>query len=84
LQVSEGMSLALLEAMSLGAIVIARRIPGNAALISHGTTGFLFSTPAEFRDIAGQLVGGACSRMAASDRCWLWPAPCTHFVIYDD
>ncbi|KAJ7309729.1 hypothetical protein JRQ81_007792 [Phrynocephalus forsythii] len=46
--VSEGMSAALLEAMDLNVPVLARDIPGNAAIITHEVTGFLYSTPQEF------------------------------------
>ncbi|CAN0333574.1 unnamed protein product [Lampetra planeri] len=41
---SEGMSGAILEAMQLGLPVIARDIPGNAALITHEETGLLYTT----------------------------------------
>ncbi|XP_048763580.2 glycosyltransferase 1 domain-containing protein 1-like isoform X2 [Ostrea edulis] len=40
------------EAMDLGTPVIARRNGGNEALIQHGVTGFLFSSPEEFKEIA--------------------------------
>ncbi|KAG8515019.1 Glycosyltransferase 1 domain-containing protein 1 [Galemys pyrenaicus] len=43
--VSEGMSAAILEAMALEVPVLARRIPGNAAVVEHGVTGLLFSDP---------------------------------------
>ncbi|KAM9392207.1 glycosyltransferase 1 domain-containing protein 1 isoform 2-T2 [Pholidichthys leucotaenia] len=46
--VSEGMSAAILEAMDLGVPVLARDIPGNAAVVQHETTGLLFSSPQEF------------------------------------
>ncbi|NXP42332.1 GL1D1 protein, partial [Leiothrix lutea] len=42
---SEGMSAAILEAMDLDIPVLARNIPGNAAIIKHKETGLLFSTP---------------------------------------
>ncbi|NXU37415.1 GL1D1 protein, partial [Drymodes brunneopygia] len=42
---SEGMSAAILEAMDLNIPVLARNIPGNAAIIKHRETGLLFSTP---------------------------------------
>ncbi|NXT62483.1 GL1D1 protein, partial [Chaetops frenatus] len=45
---SEGMSAAILEAMDLDIPVLARNIPGNAAIIKHKETGLLFSTPQEF------------------------------------
>ncbi|NXS02033.1 GL1D1 protein, partial [Oxylabes madagascariensis] len=43
--ISEGMSAAILEAMDLGIPVLARNIPGNAAIVKHKETGLLFSTP---------------------------------------
>ncbi|XP_028336262.1 glycosyltransferase 1 domain-containing protein 1 isoform X3 [Physeter macrocephalus] len=43
--VSEGMSAAILEAMDLEVPVLARNIPGNAAVVKHGVTGLLFSSP---------------------------------------
>lgn len=43
--INEGMCLAILEAMTLGLPVLARRNTGNASLIKHGKTGLLFDTP---------------------------------------
>ncbi|XP_067557313.1 glycosyltransferase 1 domain-containing protein 1 isoform X4 [Pseudorca crassidens] len=43
--VSEGMSAAILEAMDLEVPVLARNIPGNAAVVKHEVTGLLFSDP---------------------------------------
>ncbi|XP_047238207.1 glycosyltransferase 1 domain-containing protein 1 isoform X8 [Girardinichthys multiradiatus] len=50
---SEGMSAAILEvnickAMDLRVPVLARNIPGNAAVVKHGVNGLLFSSPQEF------------------------------------
>jgi glycosyltransferase involved in cell wall biosynthesis len=45
--VNEGMCLAILEAMTLGVPVLARRNTGNTSLIKHGKTGLLFDTPDE-------------------------------------
>ncbi len=45
--VNEGMCLAILEAMTLGLPVLARRNTGNTSLIKHGKTGLLFDTPDE-------------------------------------
>lgn len=39
---SEGMSLALLEAMASGCVVVASDIPGNSAVVEHGRTGLLY------------------------------------------
>ncbi|KAM4051078.1 glycosyltransferase 1 domain-containing protein 1 isoform 2-T2 [Anomaloglossus baeobatrachus] len=42
---SEGMSAAILEAMDLEVPVLAKDIPGNAAIMRHEDTGLLFSNP---------------------------------------
>ncbi|XP_065746137.1 glycosyltransferase 1 domain-containing protein 1 isoform X2 [Phocoena phocoena] len=55
--VSEGMSAAILEAMDLEVPVLARNIPGNAAVVKHGVTGLLFSDPQEFVLLAKRLGG---------------------------
>ncbi|XP_077015665.1 glycosyltransferase 1 domain-containing protein 1 isoform X1 [Tamandua tetradactyla] len=55
--VSEGMSAAILEAMDLEVPVLARNIPGNAAVVRHGATGLLFSDPQEFVQLAKRLLG---------------------------
>lgn len=54
--VSEGMSAAILEAMDLDIPVLARNIPGNAAIIKHGETGLLFSDPQEFIALSKSLM----------------------------
>ncbi|XP_077895504.1 glycosyltransferase 1 domain-containing protein 1 isoform X2 [Ictidomys tridecemlineatus] len=54
--ISEGMSAAILEAMDLEVPVLARNIPGNAALVKHGVTGLLFSDPQEFVQLAKRLI----------------------------
>ncbi|XP_026572011.1 glycosyltransferase 1 domain-containing protein 1 [Pseudonaja textilis] len=54
--ISEGMSAAILEAMDLNVPVLARDIPGNAAVIVHQTTGLLYSTPQEFVQQAKTLM----------------------------
>lgn len=53
---SEGMSAAILEAMDLEVPVLARDIPGNAAIIKHKETGLLFSTPQEFVVLSQSLM----------------------------
>jgi glycosyltransferase involved in cell wall biosynthesis len=45
--INEGMCLAILEAMTLGVPVLARRNTGNTSIIKHGKTGLLFDTPDE-------------------------------------
>ncbi|NWX66476.1 GL1D1 protein, partial [Promerops cafer] len=54
--ISEGMPAAILEAMDLGIPVLARNIPGNAAIIKHKQTGLLFSTAQEFVVLAKSLM----------------------------
>ncbi|NWY73796.1 GL1D1 protein, partial [Erithacus rubecula] len=54
--ISEGMSAAILEAMDLDVPVLARNIPGNAAIIKHKETGLLFSTPQEFVVLSKSLM----------------------------
>ncbi|XP_062590821.1 glycosyltransferase 1 domain-containing protein 1-like [Saccostrea cucullata] len=53
---SEGMAAVILESMDLGTPVMARRNGGNEALIQHNVTGFLFSTPQEFKEIANAFI----------------------------
>ncbi|XP_040475973.1 glycosyltransferase 1 domain-containing protein 1 isoform X2 [Ursus maritimus] len=53
---SEGMSAAILEAMDLEVPVLARNIPGNAAVVKHEVTGLLFSDPQDFVQLAKRLV----------------------------
>ncbi|NXJ09770.1 GL1D1 protein, partial [Odontophorus gujanensis] len=54
--ISEGMSAAILEAMDLNIPVLARNIPGNAAIIKHKDTGLLFSDPQEFVVLSKSLM----------------------------
>ncbi|KAK4813349.1 hypothetical protein QYF61_026645 [Mycteria americana] len=54
--ISEGMSAAILEAMDLDIPVLARNIPGNAAIIKHKETGLLFSDPQEFVVLSKSLM----------------------------
>lgn len=67
------MSGTLLEAMALGVPVLARRIPGNAAVVAHGVTGLLFDTPAEAVQLGQQLLRGLCGMCGvdvAPPFCW--------------
>ncbi|KAI4899751.1 hypothetical protein NFI96_013323, partial [Prochilodus magdalenae] len=54
--VSEGMSAAVLEAMDLELPVLARDIPGNAAIVKHEVTGLLYSSPEEFVSVSKRLL----------------------------
>jgi sugar transferase (PEP-CTERM/EpsH1 system associated) len=51
---AEGMSNALLEAMSVGLACIASRVGGNPELIEHGTSGFLFEA-GDAKTLAGYV-----------------------------
>ncbi|XP_073675891.1 glycosyltransferase 1 domain-containing protein 1-like [Garra rufa] len=53
---SEGMSAAILEAMDLGLPVLARDVPGNAAIVEHEVTGLLYSSPQEFVSLSRKLL----------------------------
>ncbi|KAL3858154.1 hypothetical protein ACJMK2_012760 [Sinanodonta woodiana] len=53
---SEGMPIAILEAMMLGTPVLARRIPGNETVVKDGHTGLLFESPQDFVKKAEQLL----------------------------
>ena len=46
----------ILEAMQIGTPVIARDIPGNAAIVRHDDTGLLFETPNSFRTQAEAML----------------------------
>lgn len=60
--ISEGMSGTVLEAMQLGVPVLVRGIAGNRAVVTHGKTGLIFDTPADFVSKAATLVSNAAMR----------------------
>ena len=53
---SEGMASSILEGMAVGLPVIARNIPGNSSVISHGVNGLLFNSTEDFIDNAYELM----------------------------
>ncbi|SFE37120.1 glycosyltransferase [Alteribacillus iranensis] len=53
---SEGQPISLLEGMAAGLPALARDIPGNRSLVSHGYNGYLFSSPREFGEQLKDLV----------------------------
>ena len=53
---SEGMASSILEGMAVGLPVIARNIPGNSSVISHGINGLLFNSTEDFIDNACELM----------------------------
>ncbi|GAB7386910.1 GPMC system family 4 glycosyltransferase [Bacillaceae bacterium] len=71
--VSEGQSLAVMEAMALGVPVLARVNGANESLIEEGKTGFLFTTPEEFRKKALRLFRNhdLRKRIAAQARAYI-------------
>lgn len=59
---SEGLANALLEAATLGLPILARNIPGNAALVRHKVNGLLYADEMEFARYARQLLDPARRR----------------------
>ena len=53
---SEGLANALLEAAAIGIPILARRIPGNAAVVRHNINGLLYDGEEEFQRFALQLL----------------------------
>jgi glycosyltransferase involved in cell wall biosynthesis len=44
-----------LEATALGCPILARNIPGNAAIVEHGVNGFLYNDAAELASFLREL-----------------------------
>ena len=55
--------------MALGVPVLARDIPGNAALVNHGENGILYSTPAEAISIFEEAMDPNSSRLRKCALC---------------
>ncbi|MCK4507339.1 MAG: glycosyltransferase family 4 protein [Desulfuromonadales bacterium] len=53
---TEGLANALLEAATIGLPILARKIPGNAAVVRHDNNGLLYSNKSEFTRYALQLL----------------------------
>ncbi|XP_063397788.1 glycosyltransferase 1 domain-containing protein 1-like [Mytilus trossulus] len=53
---SEGMALAILEAMMLEVPVIVRNIDGNKDIVEHGVNGFVFSNPKQCIEYVEELL----------------------------
>ncbi len=64
----EGVSNALMEAMACGSAVVATRIPGNAALIKDGETGWLFADADEFDTVISRVVADKALRQQVGYR----------------
>lgn len=56
---SEGLANALLEAAVLGLPILARDIPGNAAVVRHNQNGLLYADEQEFARYARELIDPA-------------------------
>lgn len=54
--ISEGVSNALLEALAIGRIVLARNIPGNASIDSSHSNILLYNSDEEFFDLAKKIL----------------------------
>ena len=54
--VSEGLAAIVLEAWSAEKVIVARKNPGNCAVIKEGVTGLLFETPEECIAIVDRLL----------------------------
>ncbi len=67
---TEGESNAILEAMHVGPVVLARSNPGNRALIRHASNGMLFSRLSELEQGILELLGdgGLREKLAAQAR----------------
>lgn len=53
---TEGLANALLEAATIGIPILARNIPGNAAVVTHGCNGLLYNDETDFTRYVLQLL----------------------------
>jgi glycosyltransferase involved in cell wall biosynthesis len=72
--ISEGQSLALMEAMALGLPVIARKNEANLQLIQHGHTGWLYETMEEFQEAVHSIVRNPSLREQVTHEAAKWIA----------
>jgi len=71
---SEGLANALLEAATVGLPILARRIPGNAAVVRHNVNGLLYGDDVEFLNCALQLLDPKRRRLLACPEPERYPA----------
>jgi glycosyltransferase involved in cell wall biosynthesis len=71
---SEGQSLALMEAMAVGRPVIARKNEANVQLIDHEQTGWLYETLDEFIEAVDSIVTNASLREKVVRQAKSWIA----------
>lgn len=69
---SEGQSLALMEAMALGLPVIARKNEANVQLIQHEQTGWLYETMEDFQEAIHAIVGNTSLREKVKQQAAEW------------
>jgi glycosyltransferase involved in cell wall biosynthesis len=72
----EGFGTVMIEAMSFGLPVVARRLKGvNDSFIEHGNTGFLFDRDEEFAALASRLLadGNERAKIGQSARAYVEP-----------
>lgn len=62
--VSEGQSSAILEAMGYGLPVLVANNQGNASIVIHEETGFIYGSSSQFLDYAAQIMNNITLRQA--------------------
>jgi glycosyltransferase involved in cell wall biosynthesis len=71
---SEGQSLALMEAMAMGRPVVARKNEANLHLIHHEETGWLYETMDEFKEAVHSIVNNVTLRKKVIHQAKAWIA----------